>query len=126
MEETMNMKKHIAVATLWLLSGMAGAADPAAPEGAAPVCLIAGWENPASVCIAHTKTIASTCYVCHGPNGKSEIAIPPLAGRDKADLVAAMKDFRDGKRDATVMKKYALGYTDSEYEELAEFFNAIK
>lgn len=116
-------KQHKAVvaATLWLAAGMAGAA-----ETAAPVCLIAGWENPRSVCAAHTKSIAATCFICHGPNGKSVAAIPGLAGQDKAYLVAAMKDFRDGKREATVMKKYALGYTDSEYEEIAAFFAAIK
>lgn len=117
------MKKHKAIvaATLWLATGLAGAA-----ETAAPVCLIAGWENPPSVCAAHTKTVAATCFICHGPNGKSVAAIPGLAGQDKNYLVTAMKEFRDGKRDSTVMKKYALGYTDSEYEEIAEFFAAIK
>lgn len=117
------MKKHkvVVAATLWLATGLAGAA-----ETAAPVCLIAGWENPPSVCASHTRTVAATCFICHGPNGKSVAAIPGLAGQDKAYLVAAMKDFRDGKRESTVMKKYALGYTDSEYEEIAEFFAAIK
>lgn len=117
------MKKHKATvaATLWLATGLAGAA-----ETAAPVCLIAGWENPPSVCAAHTKSITATCFICHGPNGKSVAAIPGLAGQDKNYLVTAMKEFRDGKRDSTVMKKYALGYTDSEYEEIAAFFAAIK
>jgi len=123
MEETMNMKKQKAVvaAALWLATGIAGAA-----ETAAPVCLIAGWENPPSVCAAHTKSIAATCFICHGPNGKSSAAIPGLAGQDKAYLIAAMKEYREGKRESTVMKKYALGYDDSEYESLAEFFAAIK
>lgn len=91
-------------------------------------CLIAGWENPPSVCKSHTRTIAATCFVCHGPNGKSEGAVPSLAGQDKAYLVNAMKEFRDGKRDdsVTVMKKYAIGYTDQEYEDLAAFFAAVK
>lgn len=93
---------------------------------AAPTCLIAGWENPASVCTSHHRTLAATCFICHGPNAKSQMAIPGLAGQDKAYLVQAMKDFRDGKRESTVMKKYALGYTDSEYEALAALFAAIK
>jgi len=38
-----------------------------------------------------------------------------------------MKDFRDGKREGiTVMQKYALGYTDDEYEAMAEFFAKVK
>lgn len=89
-------------------------------------CFIAGWENPQSVCVAHTKTIAATCLICHGPQGKSLGAIPSLAGQDTAYLVAAMKDFKSGKRESTVMQKYAIGYTDSEYEELAAYFAAMK
>jgi len=114
-----------------LMSGLAGAADapanapPSAPPSTPP-CLIAGWENPQSVCVTHTKTIASTCYVCHGPSGKSLGAIPSLAGQDKAYFIAAMREFKTGKRDSTVMRKYAVGYTDTEYEALAEHFAAIK
>jgi cytochrome c553 len=102
------------------------AAAPAASVAAPAPCLIAGWENPASMCAAHTKTIAATCFICHGPNGKSNGAIPSLAGQDKAYLVASLKDFKSGKRESTVMKRYALGYSDTEYEEIAEFFAAIK
>lgn len=117
----MNKFDAVLAATLWLVTGMAGAAEVPAKS-----CLIAGRENPASVCAAHTRSIAATCFICHGPNGKSTAAIPGLAGLDEAYLVAAMKDFRDGKRESTVMKKYALGYTDSEYEEIAKFFAGIK
>lgn len=126
-EETVNVKRTTAiVASIVLLqSGLVGAADVGDKSAAAP-CLIAGWENPSSVCAAHTKSIAATCFICHGPNGRSETAIPGLAGQDKAYLIAAMKDFRDGKRESTVMRKYALGYTDREYEDIATFFAAIR
>ncbi len=115
------MKKPIkaVIATLWLATGAAGAADQAG-------CTIAGYDMPPNVCASHTRTIASTCFICHGPNGKSQAAIPPLAGRDKAELLAALQDFRDGKREATVMQKYVKGYSDSEYEDLADYFSAIK
>jgi cytochrome c553 len=117
----------IAVATLSTLSATAAAAGKPAKPGD-PVCLIAGWENPPSVCASHNRTLAATCFNCHGPNGKSNGAIPSLAGMDKATLVNAMKEFKSGKRDdyATVMKKYAMGYSDSEYEAMAEFFYNVK
>ena len=116
----------VASATL-LLSVTASAAETGTQAKIdAPPCLIAGWENPASVCVAHTKTIAATCFICHGPNGKSNGAVPSLAGQDKAYLVTAMQEFKTGKREASVMKKYALGYSDSEYEDLAAYFAAIK
>lgn len=109
---------RIFLSSLVLCAGQAAAAEP--------ICLIAGWENPPSVCASHTRTLASTCFICHGPNGKSTVAIPPLAGQDKVYLLTALREYRDGKRESTVMKKYALGYTDSEYAEIAEFFSAIK
>jgi cytochrome c553 len=124
--------KHVfveAASAALMLSAMLPAtvrAEDAAAKSDTPPCLIAGWENPASVCVVHTKTIAATCFICHGQNGKSSGAIPSLAGQDKAYLVAAMQDFKSGKRESTVMKKYALGYTDSEYEEVAAYFAAIK
>ena len=101
------------------------AAEVAGKTEAKP-CLIAGWEQPAHTCVIHTRTIAATCFICHGPNGKSSSAIPTLAGQDKAYLAAAMRDFKSGKRDSTVMKKYAMGYSDSEYDDIAAFFAAIK
>jgi sulfide dehydrogenase cytochrome subunit len=130
-DQTMSMK-HVfagAASAALLLPALLSAPALAAEAGTqadTPPCLIAGWENPASVCVTHTKTIAATCFICHGPNGKSNGAIPSLAGQDKAYLVAAMQDFKSGKREASVMKKYALGYTDSEYEEIAAYFAAIK
>lgn len=117
------MKKHkfAAAAALYLASGMAGAVETAVKG-----CVIAGRDKPSSICAAHTRSMTATCFICHGPNGKSTAAIPGLAGQDKAYLVGAMKDFRDGKRESTVMRKYALGYTDSEYEAMAEYFAAVK
>lgn len=118
----MNTKHLIAGAagTAMMLSALSSFAAEAKP------CLIAGWEQPAHTCEIHTKTIAATCFICHGPNGKSSGAVPSLAGQDKAYLAEAMRDFKSGKRESTVMKKYALGYSDSEYDDLAALFAAIK
>lgn len=128
MEEIMN-KKHpvalaLAAALTWTIP--VHAADSQKAKDKTKTCLIAGWENPASVCASHNKVITATCFICHGPNGKSASAIPSLAGQDKAYLVTAMKEFRDGKRETTVMQKYAIGYTDEEYEAMAEFFSKVK
>jgi sulfide dehydrogenase cytochrome subunit len=37
-----------------------------------------------------------------------------------------MRDFRDGKRPATVMHQQAKGYTDAQFELLAAYFAAVK
>lgn len=92
----------------------------------APPCVIAGEEKPASVCSAQIRLYAATCYVCHGPNGKGGHAIPGLAGQDKAHLFQAMKEQLSGARETTVMRKYMLGYSETEMEQMAEFFARIK
>jgi len=41
-------------------------------------------------------------------------------------FVTAMKDFKSGARPATVMHHHAKGYSDKEFEKLAEYFAAQK
>jgi len=96
------------------------------PAVAEEVCNIAGYEVPINVCNSHYRTLASTCFNCHGPNGVSNTAIPGLSGQDKNYFVTAMKEFRDGKREATVMQKYAMGFTEEEYETLAALFHSMQ
>jgi cytochrome c553 len=74
----------------------------------------------------HTRNISATCMSCHGTDGKSHSAIPGLAGLEKAYFFEQMKAFRDGKREATVMHQHAKGYTDAEFDAMAEYFAAIK
>lgn len=116
----------LALAAALIFPGPAGAAKTPKAKAKPAICLIAGYENPPSVCVIHTKVVASTCYNCHGPNGKSGTAIPALVGQNKEYFVTAMKDFRDGKREATVMQKYALGLTDEEFDSMGEYFAKIK
>jgi cytochrome c553 len=100
------MTKKITLAIAGLaglaLSGIAGAAD------------------------IHTQSIASTCMSCHGPGGKSQGAIPSLAGLDKEYFVKSMKDFKAGTRAASIMKRHANGYTDAEVEAMAAYFAGLK
>lgn len=74
----------------------------------------------------HARSMAATCYSCHGTDGKSHSAIPPLAGMDKNYFIEQMKDFKSGKREATVMHQHAKGYTDEEFVQMADIFTAIK
>lgn len=72
------------------------------------------------------RGLAASCAACHGTDGNSEGGMPVLAGLDKALFVTQMKDFKSGARPATVMHQHAKGYTDEEFELLAEFFAAQK
>lgn len=114
--------KHVVSTTLYLVLG----ASLAQPVLADTTCQLANGVFPASVCDSRHRTLAATCYNCHGPNGTSQAAIPPLAGQDKAYLVNAMKQFRTGERQSTVMQRYAMGYTEAEYEAIAALFSSMQ
>jgi cytochrome subunit of sulfide dehydrogenase len=71
---------------------------------------------------ARARDLAATCANCHGTGGKAQGAVPALAGQPKADLVQKMNDFRDGKRQATIMHQLAKGYTPEQIDLIAGWF----
>src|SRR5262245_26935325 len=73
------------------------------------------------------RSLAATCFTCHGNEGRSVGGVPPsLAGRPKAELLQAMKDFKDGKRPATIMHQHAKGYSDAELDLITGYFAGVK
>lgn len=72
------------------------------------------------------RNLAQTCTNCHGTGGFAIGGMPSLAGVDRGHLVRQMRDFRDGKRAATIMHQIARGFTDGEIELIAGFFAAQK
>jgi cytochrome c553 len=65
---------------------------------------------------------ASSCNACHGPGGRSEAGIPPLAGRNADEMFRAMTDFKSGARSAYVMHHHSRGYSDEELRAIAGWF----
>jgi len=73
------------------------------------------------------RGLAATCFTCHGTDGRSVGGIPPsLAGQSKSYLAQQMKDFKSGKRPATVMHQQAKGYSDEQIELIAGYFSSLK
>jgi cytochrome c553 len=48
-----------------------------------------------------------------------ETAIPPVRGRDPAEIAAAMREFRFGERPSTVMARIAKGFSEEEVRAIA-------
>ena len=66
------------------------------------------------------------CAACHGSDGISiNPDIPNLAGQKKNYLVREINDYRKGDREDPMMSPIAKGLTDSDVEELAEFFSKL-
>ena len=72
------------------------------------------------------RGMAATCANCHGTDGRSVGVVPGLAGADKTFLAQQMKDFKSGKRAATIMHQIAKGYTDEQIEQLAGYFSSLR
>lgn len=72
------------------------------------------------------RNLAASCAGCHGIEGKSASGMPPVAGQAKENLMRTLKDFKDGKRPATIMHQLAKGYTDEQLALIAAYFAAQK
>lgn len=72
------------------------------------------------------RDMAAACAICHGTAGNAPGGMPALAGQSSETLLRHMRDFRDGKRPATIMHQIAKGYTDEQMQTLAAWFAAQK
>jgi len=72
------------------------------------------------------RNLGATCANCHNTTGKSVTGMPSISGQPKDVLAGALREFRDGKRPATVMHQLAKGYTDAQIELIAAHFAAQK
>ena len=75
--------------------------------------------------VAAGKVQAFQCGGCHGDKGQGMGPYPPLAGKPKASLVKALKNFRSGKLNS-VMHRLAASLSDRDIENLAAYYASIK
>ncbi len=75
---------------------------------------------PATADEALAAYLAGTCSTCHHPSDKSA-AMPALAGRDAAELIAALQAYRTGARQDAIMHAVATSLTDDETAEVAAY-----
>ena len=78
----------------------------------------------ATVASAEPPAGAAACSGCHPSAARGSSPVTPLAGRDRAEIIKAMQDFRSGARRGTVMDRIAKGFTDAEIQAIAAWYAA--
>ena len=72
------------------------------------------------------RDLAASCAICHGTNGVNAGGIPNLAGQPASYLAMQLRDFRDGKRPATIMHQISKGLTEEQIELVSAYWSAQK
>lgn len=72
------------------------------------------------------KAKSATCVACHGPAGQGVPPNPKLAGHSEDELLAALKDYKSGKRNNAVMKAMTAGLSDQDMANLAAYYSSLK
>jgi cytochrome subunit of sulfide dehydrogenase len=62
---------------------------------------------------------AASCSGCHAVRSGVQSPVPPLNGRNAAETVGAMAEFRSGARASTVMDRIAKGFSPEEAQAIA-------
>jgi len=74
---------------------------------------------------ARGAALAHTCVTCHGPEGRSQGAIPSLTTLSSADIMMALQAFRAETRPSTVMHRIARGLDDADITAVATYFATL-
>jgi cytochrome subunit of sulfide dehydrogenase len=80
----------------------------------------------AAVVAAEPPAGAAACSGCHPSSSRVTSPVVRLAGRDRAEIIKAMQDFRSGARAGTVMDRIAKGFTDVEIQAIAAWYASQK
>jgi sulfide dehydrogenase cytochrome subunit len=80
----------------------------------------------AAVVSAEPPAGAAACSGCHPSTARGPSPVARLAGRDRAEIIKAMQEFRSGARAGTVMDRIAKGFTDAEIQAIAAWYAAQK
>ena len=70
------------------------------------------------------RDLAASCAICHGTNGVNTAGMPNLAAQPQHHLARQLRDFRDGKRPATIMHQIAKGLTEAQIEAVSAHWSA--
>lgn len=76
-------------------------------------------EDPVSI-----EDLAAQCDRCHAPGGEtaSTVVFPKINGQNRAYLVKALREYRDGQRESSTMHNMSLPYSDAIIQSIATLY----
>ena len=93
---------------------------------AATLALVGVFGTAQAADASAGKTKAASCAGCHGAKGEGSGQNPALAGMPAAKFIAAMKDYKSGKRANAVMKNFAAPLSDDDIANMAAHYASLK
>ena len=98
------------------------------PFAAAILFTLGPWATASLAADAAAgKAKAAPCAGCHGANGEGKGAAgPAIAGLDEDKFVAALKDYKSGKKPSGPMKAITGSLGDADFENLAAHYASLK
>ena len=72
-----------------------------------------------------SKRYLTSCAPCHGANGKGVMA-PSIAGKNKDEILASLKNYKEGKVPNSLMKGLLTNVSDEDLGALADEISKFK
>lgn len=72
------------------------------------------------------KADATSCAMCHGPDGQGTKIAPKLAGMDQGAFVQALNDYKSGKKSNAMMQAQAHKLSPQQEGDLAAYYASLK
>jgi cytochrome c553 len=77
----------------------------------------AAGEAPGSA-----KELAEKCNRCHDADNNPAMTAPKMNGQDKDYLIMALRAYRDGKRESSMMHNMSFAYSNSMIESISSWY----
>jgi cytochrome c553 len=68
------------------------------------------------------KDLAAKCDRCHDSDTNPTVAVPKMNGQDKDYLIMALRAYRDGKRESSIMHNMSFSYSNAIIDTISSWY----
>ena len=76
--------------------------------------------------VSRGAMLAMPCYACHNTGGNSQGAIPAINRMSAAGMEKILFDYKNGKKQGTMMNRHAKAYSDEDIRLIARYITRNK